>query len=155
MGEAPSTCWRWISMATQSSVTGTKPELKDPLSSLRSPLGFSVSGERQVNKPRAVCWHFFKMRIRYICGNTSNFLTHLKRHHPTVNITRTKRRTGTQLQIPELFKPPLASCYDAITNANGFLHWIENVSKWHISVQLHPYYLVVRLVRKDVWLSII
>ncbi len=66
------------------------PELEDPPLSLRSPVwkhfGFPVNydnGQRQVDKTKAAC----SAVIGYASGNTSNLITHLKRHHPNVNIT--------------------------------------------------------------------
>jgi len=106
-----------------------KVELENPLASLKSPVwehfGFAVTykddGQRQVDRTKAVCRHC-STKIGYAAGNTSNLHTHLKRHHPNVNITGTKRKmTEVQTQLPLAFKPPpLAKSSDrakAITNA--------------------------------------
>ncbi|XP_039625496.1 E3 SUMO-protein ligase ZBED1-like [Polypterus senegalus] len=109
-----------------------KPELEDPPSSLRSPVwehfGFPVKvtdGQRQVDKSKVVCRHCSTTEIGYAAGNTSNMLTHLKRHHPSVNVSSTRKKTSlvqTVTPITSAFKQHLASNSDrakAITHGIG------------------------------------
>lgn len=128
-------------MANAASV-GNKPELEDPPATLRSPVwehfAFPVKynqGQRVVDKTKAVCRHC-SSEIGYVSGNTSNLLTHLKRHHPHVNITATRRKMSlVQTQLPTAFKQPLPGESDrakAITNAVGVF----------IAADLRPYSVV-------------
>ncbi|KAK7921885.1 hypothetical protein WMY93_008787 [Mugilogobius chulae] len=105
-----------------------KPELEDPPSTLRSPVwehfGFPIKitdGQRQADKSKAVC-RLCSAEIGYTSGNTSNLSTHLKRHHPTVSLTSTRKKTTVQTQITSAFKQPLAANSDrakAITRSIG------------------------------------
>lgn len=118
------------------------PELEDPPNSLRSPVwehfGFPVhinEGQRQVDKSRAVCRHCHT-EIGYAAGNTTNLLTHLKRHHPTVKIMATRRKSSVvQTQITSAFNKPLPKTSDrakAITRGIGV----------YIASDLRPYSVV-------------
>lgn len=42
-----------------------------------------INGQRQIDKPKAVCWHC-SVEI-YSFGSASNVLVHLKQHHTNVN----------------------------------------------------------------------
>ncbi|XP_039608816.1 E3 SUMO-protein ligase ZBED1-like [Polypterus senegalus] len=122
-----------------------KPELEDPPSSLRSPVwehfGFPVKvtdGQWQVDKSKVVCRHCSTTEIGYAAGNTSNMLTHLKRHHPSVNVSYTRKKTSlvqTVTPITSAFKQHLASNSDrakAITHGIGVF----------IATGLRPYSVV-------------
>lgn len=119
-----------------------KSELEDPPLSLRSPVwdhfGFPVNydkGQRQVDKTKAACRHCSAL-IGYVSGNTSNMITHLKRHHANVNITATRKKTSVvQTLLPSSFKQPLLGSSDrakAVTNAIGVF----------IAADLRPYSVV-------------
>ena len=84
-----------------------KPELEDPSSSLKSPVwehfGFLVNyddeGKRQVDKTNALCRHC-SVAVGYVFGSTSNLITHLKRHHPSVIIGATRKNSAVQRLLP-------------------------------------------------------
>ena len=137
---------------------GNKPEIEDPPATLRSPVwehfGFPVSyklGQREVDKTKAVCRHCSSV-IRYVFGNTSNMLTHLKRHHPHVHIATTLRKTSVvQTNLPTEFKQPIPGESDrakAITNAIGVFiaadlrpySVVENVGFKHMIKVIEPRY---------------
>ncbi|XP_057684886.1 E3 SUMO-protein ligase ZBED1 [Corythoichthys intestinalis] len=130
-------------MANAASISNNR-ELEDPPATLRSPVwehfGFPVNykppqGQRQIDKNKVVCRHC-STDIGYVSGNTSNMLTHLKRHHPSVNIATTKRKTSVvQTTLPTAFKQPFSGGSDrakAITNAVGVF----------IAADLRPYSVV-------------
>lgn len=122
-----------------------KPELEDPPISFRSavwehygfPVNYSSRGERQVDRTKTICRHC-STEIGYAAGNTSNMTTHLKRHHPNVDITGTRKKQSAkavQMQIPMAFKQPLPANSDrakGITNAIGVF----------IATDLRPYSVV-------------
>jgi len=87
---------------------GHRDAFKFSPASLKSPVwehfGLAVTykddGQRQVDRTKAVCRHC-STNIGYAAGNTSNLHTYLKRHHPNVNITSTKRKISeVQTQLP-------------------------------------------------------
>lgn len=137
-----------------------KPELEDAPTTLKSPVwdhfGFPVNysnGQRQVDRTKATCRHC-STEIGYVAGSTSNFITHLKRHHPNVNITGTrKKQTLVQTQLPVAFKQHLANNSDrakAITNAIGVFiaadlrpySVVENTGFKHMLKVIEPRYVV-------------
>ena len=108
---------------------GDKTEIEDaPAAQYRSAVwghfGFGVTyeaGKKIVDKSATVCKHC-STRVIYAAGNTSNMLTHMKRHHPTLSLDSTKRRGTEQLLLPAAFKLPLNDKSDkakAITEAVG------------------------------------
>lgn len=70
-----------------------------PAASFRSPVwehfGFPVtydeSGKKLVDKTVTVCKHCVKL-VTYACGNTSNMLAHLRRHHSSVTLDSTRKK---------------------------------------------------------------
>lgn len=84
-------------------------ELEDPPSSLKSivwdnfgfPVTYNGDGERVVDKTRTVCRRC-STGVNYSSGNTSNMLTHIKRHHPDIPVTGTRRKKTVQLRLPNV-----------------------------------------------------
>ena len=91
--------------------------------------------ERRVDKTKVVCRQC-SAEIGYVRGNTSNMLTHLKRRHPSINITGTRvKNPAVRSQLPSAFKAPLPLTSDrsqAITKAIGVF----------IAKDLRPYSVV-------------
>lgn len=119
-------------------------ELKEALTNLKSPVwehfGFTIKYEdanKRVNKPNAVCRHC-RTAVRYVLGNTSNMLTHLKRHHPSLNVTgMTTKGSLVQTTMSTSFKkkesfPDHSARAKEITNAIGVF----------IAADLRPYSVV-------------
>lgn len=106
-------------------------ELEDPPACFKSvvwesfgfPVKYGSKGERVVDRTMMVCRHC-KAAVRYVSGNTSNMLTHIRRHHPDGPVTGVgqKKTTVVQQLIPAAFKQPLGVRADrtkAITEAIG------------------------------------
>ena len=77
----------------------TRPKFEEAPSSLKSAVwehfGFSIEyddqGNKTVNKQRTVCKHC-SASFLYSSGSTSNMAAHLRRNHPTINISGAKRK---------------------------------------------------------------
>ncbi len=63
----------------------------------------------------------FVSEVEYVCGNTSNMLSHLREHHPNVSISGTKqKRIIRRVLLPTGFIQPLTTdldCAKVITKA--------------------------------------
>jgi hypothetical protein len=128
--------------------TCDRPKIERPPSSqFRSVIwdhfGFPVTfteGVKSVDKTVTVCRHCEDdVAIKYT-GSTTNMCTHMKRHHPRVDVSGTRRKSTTatstattstgatgatgQLRIADLFKPsdkmtPTSTRYKAISKGIG------------------------------------
>lgn len=89
-------------------------ELEDPPSSFKSvvwenfgfPVTYNSDGDRVVNKTKTVCRRC-SATVNYVSGNTSNMLSHVRRHHPDMPITGTRRKKSVQLRLPTVLQQPL------------------------------------------------
>lgn len=93
------------------------------------------SVHKKKTKNKVVCRHC-STEIGYAAGNTSNMLTHLKRHHLTVSVTSTRKKTTLmQTPITSTFKQLLTSDSD---RAKAITHGI----RVFIATGLCPYSIV-------------
>ncbi|XP_056102446.1 E3 SUMO-protein ligase ZBED1-like [Rhinichthys klamathensis goyatoka] len=90
------------------------PEIEDPPITNRSgvwvhfgfPVSYDGDGKRVVDKKTTVC-RICYMTIGHTNGNTSNMSTHLRRHHPSVSVSGTRRKqaeTYMTQSIPAAFR---------------------------------------------------
>lgn len=85
-------------------------ELEEPPASFKSAVwehfGFPVQhnsdGERVVDRTKTVCRRCFT-EVRYVAGNTFNMLTHIRRHHPDMSITGTRKKNVCATTYPRFF----------------------------------------------------
>ena len=109
-------------------------ELEDPPALYKSavwekfgfPVQYSNDGKRVVDRTKTVCWRC-SAEVGYVAGNTSNMLTHMRRHHPDVSVTGARKKTSTVQQlIPGAFNQTLSNKTDRakkITEAIGHLFY--------------------------------
>ena len=95
-------------------------ELEDPPASYKSvvwenfgfPVQYSNDGKRVVDRTKTVCRRC-STEVGYVAGNTSNMLTHMRRHHPDVSVTGARKKTSTVQQlIPGAFNQTLSNKTD-------------------------------------------
>lgn len=67
-----------------------------------------ADGKQVTDKTATVCKHC-ATRVAYAKGNTSNMMNHLRRRHPSVSVTSTRREAGggQQRLLPAAFSQPL------------------------------------------------
>ncbi len=103
-------------------------EIADPPDTFKSPVwehfGFPVeyrNGIRVVDKAHTICRNCFT-KLSYTTGNTSNMQAHLRRHHPNIDISGTRKKPQKQETFPTAFRMKLQANSDraqTITKAIG------------------------------------
>uniref|UniRef100_A0A8C4N752 Zinc finger BED domain-containing protein 1-like n=1 Tax=Eptatretus burgeri TaxID=7764 RepID=A0A8C4N752_EPTBU len=107
----------------RSSGWNVKAELEAPPTKFKSPVwkhfGFPVVYEnevRKVNKSKTVCKHC-STSVTYPSGNTTNMITHLKRHHPQHPIvTATDKRSSS---LKKDCNTATNTIFSPVTNTNA------------------------------------
>ncbi len=103
-------------------------EIADPPDKCKSPVwenfGFPVeyrNGIPVVDKADTICRNCFT-KLSYMTGNTSNMQAHLRRHHPNIDISCTRKKPQKQETFPTAFRMKLQANSDraqTITKAIG------------------------------------
>ncbi len=151
--------WEWASHSVASICrmgASHSTDIADPPDTFKSTVwehfGFSVeyrNGIRVVDKAHTICRNCFT-KLSYTTGNTSNMQAHLRRHHPNIDISGT-RKPQKQETFPTAFRMNLQANSDraqTITKAIGVFMapdmWpfsvVENDGFTHLLSVLEPRY---------------
>lgn len=118
---------RWLRIVDRMA-SPQQTEIANPPDTFKSPVwehfGFPVkyiNENRIVDKTHTICDKCFT-KLTYASGNTSNMQVHLRRYHPDIDLSITRKTPQKQETIPSAFRIKLQAKSDrsqAITKAAG------------------------------------